>query len=96
MWELDISRDDGKTYETVAKKPTAEACKTYARSMHRSPTGNVNSDIIYRLYSKSGECLQYLSYDNRSWRMIWGPGNLQPRASQQGHHVNPASEGAAQ
>ena len=95
MWELDISRDDGKTYETVARKPSAEACKTYARSLHRTPNG-INPGIIYRLYARDGYMLQYLSYDNQSWRMIWGPGNLQPRESQQGQHINPASEGAAQ
>lgn len=94
-WELDISRDKGKTWQTVATKKQAEGCKDTARKYHRNEHG-VNSSLCYRIYSTFGqEQLAYFSFNNTSWRMAWLDGNLRPRAEQGGVMITDAEAGAS-
>lgn len=79
MWDLDISRDHGKTWKTVARKPSCEACKSMARAYHQSP---LNTGLHYRIYALDGQQLHSFSSNNDCWRMKWQWGDQRPRVSQ--------------
>lgn len=80
MWSLDIQSSPDGPWETVASKPSVEACKSEARSYHRSQLARAYG---YRIFDSLGRLYQF-SLDNRGWRMQWEWGNLQAR-----EHITP-------
>lgn len=81
MWELDIDQRDGKGFQSIARKPSAEACKSAARSHYRSC--GAERGCTYRIYSLGGQQLMFISFDNKNERMSWHYGNLKPRHLQE-------------
>ena len=92
MWELDVSLDEGKTWTTMKKGPSADSCKNYAREeIHRGRGCDayyvLNTKAMYRLYAGNGAQLHMISFNNRCWRMKWENGNLRPREEQSSYNT---------
>lgn len=86
-WELDVSKDEGKTWETVKMGPSCDSCKSYAREYFhkRSDGSGINTNFQYRIYTLGGQQLYCMSSNNQSWRMKWEWGNLKSRELQLHH-----------
>jgi hypothetical protein len=90
-WELDISRDYGKTWGTIAKRTSPEACKAVARKVHSNGV-SIKTTVWYRLFCE--DRLEFVSGNNTSWRMSWDKGNHKSRSEQAGVVIG-ASQAAA-
>jgi len=80
-WELDISRDQGKNWGTVANRASNESCKAVARKIHSNGV-RIDQTVWYRLFFN--DKLVYVSSHNTSWRMSWTDGNHKSRSEQAG------------
>lgn len=79
MWELDISYDGGRCWNTAKTGPSCDSCKNVARELHTDP-GFESQKFLYRIYA--GNQLVYVSGPNMGWRLCWFNGNLKPRSEQ--------------
>ncbi len=74
-WTVDVRRiTSDEAWATMEEKPSADACKTWARK-HRRFTGG---GYAYRIYDPGGR-LAFFSYPGAGWRIEWHWGPLTPR-----------------
>ena len=86
MHELDISHDNGKSYETIGRFETIEKAKTKASKINRSVPHSAFRRL-FRIYSSNGKMLLFTGSRDRSLRMNWCVGNRMPRGSQSGEYI---------
>lgn len=74
-WSLDVKDPrEWEGWRTVARKPSADACKTFARHRHFHGGQGVPS---FRIYDPMGRL--FLTDSGRGHRMAWKDGGLYSR-----------------
>ena len=84
-WELVISYDEGRTWQTIKCGTSSKSCKTKAKERYTNDNSCCDNYFHqYRIYALDGEQLRYVSQHNTRWRLKWNYGNLKPRTQQDG------------
>lgn len=80
-YELDVSHDNGKSYERAGGANSIDGCKAIATRL-RKTDGGYRIGLLFRLYATGGDDLLLVGRDRGSWRLSWSPGNRRPRNQQ--------------
>lgn len=83
VYELDVSYDNGKSYERAGGASSIDDCKAIATRLRKTDSG-YRMGLIFRLYFAGGNHLIHVGRDHGSWRLRWSPGNNRPRNQQAG------------
>ena len=83
-WILDLDKNDGRGYRTVAECATEKYAKNKAAALYKSGENIGRRKFHFRIYRKCGFALAlaFVSQSKGSWRMKWVKGNGRPRSEQ--------------